>query len=507
MKTKKILSILTALIVAIMFFAPIASMAATVTVTGDVQGRTFEVYKLFTLTPKTDNYYYTWDDTTTKAKDYMTTLKYDGTNLITDEYQAVEYLSGFDSDSLDLANFAKEFAANVEHDSTITAGTPVTLTDGYYLLYDTGAKNPVSSAMLVTVTGEKVNVTLKAETVEVKKEADAQTAFVGEEINYTVTTKVPNTVGFDLNTYVFKVTDTMSSGLTYNSEDGVGVTVQVGTINDAEEFVEEKTLVWGKDYVETFAPATNSLEVDLNKYLKTAQADFGKTIKITYSATVNSNAVDTSAGENSVKITYSNNPNSTSQGIETPEKVVDVYTYSINFTKKSPFGVNLPGATFKLQYNDNGTYKYVVVAENGDISLTTNADDAEVYTSDAAGLFAIEGLKAGDYKLVEITAPEGYDLPNFESFNFSINHTEGTKTATLVSNLEGAPADYLDITDETFDYADASNRDAFDAIVLNAKASILPSTGGVGTTIFTVVGISLMVAAAVVFVVRNRKED
>ena len=180
-----------------------------------------------------------------------------------------------------------------------------------------------------------------------------------------------------------------------------------------------------------------------------------------------------------------------------------MYTYAIDFTKKNTAGTVLSGAEFVLRLED-GTY---ATFDNNGVFTGTVAtrEEATVLTSDANGKVAISGLKAGTYTLVETKAPDGYSVPNFE-FTFTIDQVlkaDGT--------LETASFDYITDKDNTAAkgyMTDSTSQSASFAIdVLNAKEGALPTTGGMGTTIFTVVGISIMAVAIVALVARNRKND
>lgn len=520
MKTlKKLFTILAIILVAVMAFAPAKSFAAegdlTITVTGDVAGRTLSVYKLFdlTVTGTTENpvYNYSWAGA---SEAFFTSKGYDTVAKATD------YLKGFENNSTELTRIAEEYyaycvannvAATVASTTIAADATQAVFTvpgQGYYLVYDetasVGTGRAIAAAMLSNVT-ENTTVALKAEKTTVDKKivesdgskVEGTSANVGDKIDFAVTSKVPNVVGYD--SYTFVVTDTLSKGLTLN--DSVAVTIDGVAYTDFT-----KTSVKNTD-----GTTTLTITFDATKFAA-LKDKIGKEIVITYSATVNSNAVETGDNTNSVKITYSNDPNTTGTGETTPD-IVHVYTYKIDFTKKNTAGVALNGAKFILKLAD-GTYATFdtngvflgAVEKRTDATVlvsagTTTIDDEEV----PLGKIAISGLKAGTYTLIETEAPEGYSVPNFE-FTFTISQTlkaDGT--------LETASFDYTTDTNNTAAkgyMTDATATSASFAIdVLNAKEGALPTTGGIGTTIFTVVGIVVMAAAVVALVAHNRKND
>ena len=508
-KLKKIFTFLAIILVAIVAFSPVQSLAAdgdlTITVTGDVAGRTLSVYKLFdlTVTGTQENpiYNYSWAGASEEFFAQLTDA--DGNNLgLTTVAKATDYLKGFENDSTALTKIAEEYysycktnlinatvsSTTIEADDTSAEFTVPG--QGYYLIYDEtgtiGTGRAIAAAMLSNVT-ENTTVALKAEKTTVEKEADKTTAAVGETVNYTVISKVPNVVGYD--SYEFVVTDTLSKGLTLNDD----IKVSIG----GEEYT-----ALTKDIVKN-GNGTTTLTVTFKPtdFAKLTNK-IGEEIKVTYSATLNKDAATILDNTNEVKITYSNDPKTDGKGETTPD-IVHVYTYKIDFTKKNTAGETLPGAKFVLKLADG---KYATFDANGVFTGTVaTQEEATVLVSDDNGKIVISGLKAGSYTLIETEAPAEYSIPNFE-FTFTISqdfNTDGTlKTATFdyTADVDNTAAKGY-MTDLT------STSASFAIDVLNAKEGSLPTTGGIGTTIFTFVGIAVMAVAVVALVAHNRKND
>lgn len=560
MKTnlQKIIAMLVALLLVATVFAPLSSLAADdeetttykITVTGDdLAGRTISIYKLFNITVSSDGTYtYDWENLTATQGFfaqyvYKTTTDSEGNSVqlyLTTALEATEYLKTLST--TELTALAEEFYTYCKNNNfsavdTKTAEEDATSLDftvssiGYYLVYDETTQlfdgQARSAAMLENVTGS-ATVELKADTVEVEKTADKESAEIGEKVTFTVTSEVPNLTGYD--SYTFTVTDTLSKGLTlttgtaYDDEGNeyttydVAVKIKYTTTNsetDETENVEET-------YTDFTVSATTDSETgettlviafDANKFVENLSEKVGATIEITYSATVNSNAATYNESSNKVKITYSNDPKTDGTGT-TEEDIVYVYTYTVNFTKKNVNGDLLSGAEFYLtktvtETDEDGnettaTYYYKYDTTNG-VSWVASKTDATKLTSGSDGTFTINGLKEGTYTLVEVKAPEGYSLPGFDGFTFTISgeDTDGD------GKLDTATFDY--ISDKTIDAATGYVADvtgstaAFSVIVLNATDGYLPETGGIGTKIFYTVGIVVMISAAAVLVVRNRK--
>lgn len=520
MKTlKKLFTILTIALVAIMAFAPAKSLAAdgdlTITVTGDVAGRTLSVYRLFnlTVTGTAENpvYNYTWANGSEAFFAQLTDAE--GNNLgLTTVAKATDYLKGFANNSTELTKIAEDFYTYCTSADPVISAVARTTVDaeatsvdftvngqGYYLVYDEttslGEGRAISAGMLQNVT-TNTTVAIKADVTKVEKEAGKETAFVGENVPFTVTTKVPNLVGYE--TYTFTVIDTMSKGLDFKNDVKVTIDgVEYKALTD--EGVTQYTVTSSKDS-ET-GKTTLTIAFTPAEFVKLADK-IGKDIVITYSADLNSDAAVELDNTNNVVIRYSNDPDSTGTGT-TPPDIVHVYTYKIDFTKKNTAGTVLPGAEFILKLSDG---KYATFDANGVYTgSVAERESATTLVSDKNGKIAVSGLKAGSYTLIETKAPEGYGIPNFE-FTFTISQTlneDGT--------LDTASFDYT--TDVTNNAANGYMTDktstsaSFAVDVLNAKEGALPTTGGIGTTIFTVVGIAVMAVAVVALVARNRKND
>lgn len=235
-------------------------------------------------------------------------------------------------------------------------------------------------------------------------------------------------------------------------------------------------------------------------------------VTIEYTAVLNSKAeIGLPGQENKVKLEYSNNPNATGDGTtkpgdtgETPEDKVIVFTYELDTTKVD--GIDntkkLENAEFKLYRMNGSTKEYVKVDANSKVAgWTDTAADATTLISDTNGLFKVIGLDDGTYYLEETKAPSGY--------NKLTNAVEVVITATTVNNQtwSSTPADALTKLDVTAG-GNAGTGDVATGIasinIANNKGSTLPSTGGIGTTIFYVLGGTLVVGSGVALVTKKR---
>lgn len=291
--------------------------------------------------------------------------------------------------------------------------------------------------------------------------------------------------------------DTLSDGITYDKDDNLDSVVIES--NGKTYNIPKDSLKYTIDT--TDLESQNSFVVnipDVKACAKDAGFDLndGATITVTYTAHLNEKAaVNTEGGStsniNKVYLTYSNNPKDESSVGQTPESKVCVYTYQLNNTKlaESEYGVPLKGAGFRL-YSDEAC------AEEQEVKLykkdnfyypikdaTDKAQDAVEMFSDEHGQFNVKGLDAGTYYLRETKTPDDYSACADKKIVISATHTEYNVALSGESNLNNK--------------------------IINIKAGgiTLPSTGGIGTTLFYVVGGGLMVAAIVLLVTKKRMEN
>ena len=355
---------------------------------------------------------------------------------------------------------------------------------GYYLVYLPDAVAVQSS--LVTVNGNNSVVNIKSEIPTVEKEADVDSAQIGQVVKFTVTTKVPDTSAYT--NYVFKVNDTLSDGLTFVqdangtplAENNLPVKVTIGT--DGTEVSMDATL-----YVYL-------LTLDLSDEVTDAQAKIGQDITITYYAKLNSNAVITNS-KNEVEIVYSNKPGTDQTGTTIPdiEKVptfpIQIHKYETGKDREYlagakfelyPDNKGLPGDTAIKVTGSNGKY---TVAEDQSDTATTEMETVATSIDSAGYNLYVNGLKAGTYWLVETDAPEGFNKVK--------------DPIKVVITLDGEE-------DYKLTVGDKEQQDKI-AEVENKKGSMLPETGGIGTVLFTGIAVVLILGVGASFVVSRKR--
>ena len=334
-----------------------------------------------------------------------------------------------------------------------TSSTSSPLTNGYYYITTT-----TGTAVAITSTNPDVTVTDKNVVPTIEKiitdassvDAAGKNALAqkGTVVNYKVTISVKN----GAKGYVFH--DTMGTGLTYNSDISIKV---------------DETEVLYSNYTPTTAGDTITISFN-DDYIKTL---VGKDIVITYSAIVTNDAPSTAPDKNSAYLSYGDEGSNN----KTPESETNVYNAKITVTKKD--GKNtvdttddsvLSGAGFKLKNADDKWYKL----DGATVSWVDSKADGTEYTSDGSGVVpAFTGLADGTYTLVETTTPAGFN-------------TAADTTITIAAS----------------DYSVTNLEQTTD--VINNKGAELPATGGIGTTIFYIVGAVLVLGAVVLLVTKKR---
>ena len=489
-------------------------------------GKTVNAYKMFSATVSGDGgskaVSYTLTD---EWKPFFKNSTASGLTGATDENvndKANDYVSKLkDEDLVAFATKASNWAQTKTNSITADATAMVsadatngsytaTFTDldyGYYVVAVPGATLANASgqyATLVSVDSTNVNTDIKGDLPTVDKKVqvdgtgkDATDAKIGDTLTFTLTSTIPDMSAYD--TYTFNFKDTLSQGLTFGQV--TSVTVE-GVTNP---------LTVNTDYtVTTPTVSDNTLTVAMKDFKAKQQANAGKKITVTYTATLNENAVVGGAGNvNSAKIQYSNNPSTNGTGESEPSKV-RVFTYGFTVDKYTgdeytDKARRLAGAEFTLapkndtdstaisfvqvSAGDGTTNAVYRVAKTGEEGATTTI------ITPASGKVVFQGLKNGEYTLTETKAPAGYNKlasaigVKVNGQNNGTDTMNATVTITYNNNNNGSNYDQT-----------ASNGVI---PVQNKSGAILPGTGGMGTIAFTVIGV-LVIALGVAWTLKRK---
>ena len=336
-----------------------------------------------------------------------------------------------------------------------------------------------------------------------------QTVSIGDTVTYTLTVFIPD-YPTNASNPVLKVSDTLRSALTYGGNNTVLVKLGENEVTEDNNYsFTDAERLEGKAFEIVF---TNSF----------ALAHGGKTMTISYTATVAetaSNANDVL--KNTATLTYSSNPYA--EELKTKDSSRNVYTYKTVINKVNSKGGSLTGAEFKLTKKVNSADQTMYFkADNATNTFTYNstADSTTsgytpTLTIGTNGNLTIVGLDEGTYTLTETKAPEGYVIPQGSiTFTIANDETEGGSLANLGTDTKvTTTGDNKLYSTDSFkeDKGYSCSGDSLTIIVQNISEDeadfTLPSTGGMGTLIFTVGGLFVMAGAVVLAVVMYKKKN
>lgn len=469
---------------------------------------------------------------------------------------ALEAVAGTDKTDTDRLEVIERFA-NLDSEPFLSGKdtTYLNVPAGYYLIKDKdGSLNGTNEAYtlyVATVVNNELTISPKAgiptpdkKIVEGNDKVSTNEASIGDEVNYEITGTMPSNIDA-YTTYYYMFTDTLSKGLTYKEN---SIKVTVNDVDVTSYFYKEV----GK-YNETTGTTIEVGILDLKALSLLTDPAVGNITKdtkvvLTYTATLNENAVIAGDGNpNDVKLSYSNDPNNSGDGSVTPPEnpdkptpehptgespKIEVVTYTTELTilKTDEDNKFLPGVEFTL--TGDGVNIVLVTEEifkeaadgeywklkDGTYTTTapTVADDETDNTADydsvdtkytktvgvvakgngetktdvvgtvqADGTVTFSGLGAGEYTITETKTLPGYNTIEPIVFTLTFN----AETKTFVS-------DNASVT--------VGEDNMLDTSIVNQKGSLLPSTGGIGTTIFYVVGAILVIGAGILLVAKKR---
>lgn len=486
---KRVVSTLLALVLVLALAGTAAAAGeGSITIDNAVKGKTYTIYRIFDLDSHSEDY---------QALNYKVSAKWtaffeegaEGLNYVDiDELGYVTWKENASAADFAAKAIAFAKAQNIANDGQKTADSSTVaftvLELGYYLVQsDLGALCSLDTTMPSVTIKEKNS----EPTVEKKVKEDSTGAF-GEtndaDIGQTVEFKTTITV-VDGQPKGYVLHDTMSAGLTFNK---TTVEVEIG----------ERILTAGTDYTLVTEGLNDGCTFEV-RFIDDKDGEGNATgshalkpndvVTVTYSATVNANAVVGDKGNpNTTKLNYTEGSTTTK---ETPESKTYTYVWEfdvLKYTMKKNEETSLAGAKFKLYKEVNGVKNYVIVDESNKVtSWTTDEEAASVFTTPDDGSFTISGLDADTYYLEEVEAPAGY------------NKLAAPVKVTITASINAA----TNVGTSTVTY-DGNSTDTGTVKIENKTGVELPSTGGVGTTIFYVIG-GLLMAVAVVLLVTKKK--
>ena len=404
------------------------------------------------------------------------------------------------SDSDKLAVIEKYVDLSTTPVGTVTNGNYVEVVGGYYLIKDKDGSLSGSEPYTTYIVSVAGNVTIKPKSNDVpefnKKLKDTNDTAgdvsgwqdsadydIGDYIPFRLQGTVPADYA-SYSTYYYAFHDVEEAGLTF---DPSSVEVHLGDENGTpipDTYYTVATKTSG-----TLSDTECTFEIVFSDLKTVPGVTAGSTITVTYKSMLNENAVLGEQGNvNKAKLEYSNNPHDNGKG-ETPWDNVIVFTYKVVVNKVDQSNVPLDGAEFTL------TKK----VKNGTDVVKTMTVDTHSKTQ-----FTLTGLDDGEYTLTETKTPTNYNTIDPITFKVTAEHTITWETESRDSILTSLSGNKVsgEIT-----FTPSKTNGTLTTDVVNKIGTTLPGTGGIGTTLFYVIGGGLMVAAVVLLITKKRMEN
>lgn len=493
---KKFKLLLAAFVATLFAFVGGNAFAYTITVDNVADNHTYEAYQVFS------------GDLASDGKTLSNIQWGSGVTPFTfkekSEASAIaEAISGQEADSADAKALSKVAGANLttpaataessNGQAVLTVSAP-----GYYLVKDKDAsqdgKDAAYTRFMMEVVGD-VTAQVKNDKPSVQKKVketndstgettdwqDSADYDKGDVVPFQLKATLPKHIA-DYDHYYVEFTDTLSAGLTF---DKITLVKADGkTLSEGEYTVNTTENTDGTTTLSVIITDVKKVNPNINKDDK---------VIVEYNATLNDKAVLGSEGNpNSVELTYSNNPNATGDGTskpadtgKTPKDTVKVFTYQTIINKVDQNGNALSGAEFTLvKKNKDGSTKNVDVVKNAEGTS-----------------FTFKGLDAGDYVLKETKTPDGYN-----TIEECRNGGQGIEFSIVSDYSKKDGLQSLKVTGTDREFAPDLSTGSLTAKIVNRKGSLLPSTGGMGTTILYIIGSILVLVAAVLLITKKRMD-
>lgn len=503
-KMKKVMALLLSLVMvlamSVVAFATEegSTTSGTYTITAPATSHQYEIYQIFTGDLH--------EGTLSNLKWGKNGKETEGTAVAADVVTALTGVTGKSFNEI-LAVVEPYANLNSTPIATVTNGATYEAVAGYYLIKD--KDNSVTGTDSYTLYIVKVvgNVTIDPKSdvpsfeKKIKDTNDTEGTTTGwqDSADYDIGDNVPfkleGTVAANYaqyKQYYFAFHDNEEEGLSFN-KDSVRVYV------DNTEITEGYTVVDNPADGCTFEVVFNDLMAAAEEYNFTVGG--GSKIRVEYTSKLNEKAkIGKEGNVNSASLEFSNNPNQEQGGTpdtgNTPWDNVIVFTYKVVVNKIDSSKKPLAGAAFELSKKVNDGYTRVAL-----VNATQNTEGKYTLSNETVTKFEWKGLDDGDYMLTEVITPAGYNTIAPIKFTVNADHTitwEGENRNTILTSLTGNAA----TGDITFTANDDKTELATN--VVNNKGSELPTTGGMGTTIFYVVGSILVLGAAILLITKKR---
>lgn len=492
---RKLTSLLLALVMVFALAVTVAADETTTTPTGSItisnaaKGETYTIYKLFDATVSEDGKSIAYTGKIPESLNPYFTADTNGYISATGAAKEGENMS----DGLKTALKAWTETATVTAKAT-SDGSALNfkgLAFGYYVVTTTQGNQVIS----VDSTMPDVTIVDKNSSApkDLSKTADSDNVSIGDTVTYTVRFKTSNYYGAgeDAKEIVsYNIEDTLPDFLSdvkvtsiIVDNDGNDTTTD-DRADVTDQFAKKKIVIDWYDEVNS-------------KFLY----NNGATVTITYTAKVTEKAaIDGNGNTNKVTVTWTTK-NGTVPGPGELKQEETIYTYAIALKKVNNKGTALPGAVFQFPFyvqttpDANGAYIYA--------GTTPGEGLTNLITTPDSGVIVVKGVKSGTYEIKEVTAPAGYNKLTAPVTVEAVKTSQTSTHTTVYLDENGNTTNTQ--TEKTIEVnVDIETIAATAVVVVNKAGTELPSTGGMGTTVFYVLGAVLVVGAGVLLVTKKR---
>ena len=492
---RKLASLLLALVM--VFALATTAFAQDVTVTGGTgsitisnaaKGETYTIYKLFDATVNADGSSIAYTGNVPDSlTDYFTA---DANDYISATPAAKEGENMSEGLKTALKAWTETATAAATAESDGSALNFKGLEYGYYVVTTSQGKQLISVDS--TTPNAKIVDKNSSTPTELSKTANNKDVSIGNTVTYTVSFKTSNYYGAGTEAkeiVSYTIEDTLPDFLT---------SVNVTSISVDNVVIHDQTGA---------TPQFNNKKIVIKWYDEANKKflyDNGATVTITYTAVVTDKAtIDGEGNTNNVTVTWTTKGSAEPDPNNKIDTKETIFTYAIALKKVNNKGVALPGAVFEFPFyvkstaDANGAYIYA--------GTTAGAGLTNQITTPASGEIVVKGVKSGNYQITEFKAPDGYNKLTAPVTVKASKTGETTTQTTVYLDKDGNVVDESAKVTEV--KVDIDTIAATAVVVVNKAGTELPSTGGMGTTIFYILGSILVVAAVVLLVTKKRMSD
>lgn len=550
---KRFAAITSASLLAACAVAPVTTSAVDITIIPGsssivIANHTFEAYQIFTggLDSTTNTLTNVqWGDDIDSAK-FITALNTNKTELGISEIASSSSAATVAEELAKITNAEgaadkAKLLANIVNDSLKESPTPATSNDagqitgldpGYYFVKDAsnsgiGAED-AKTRFILKVT-DSVSVPIKTDAPSLEKKikhnetgewGDVGDNQIGDTVEYRIATTVPNISDFD--TYKYVIRDNMEPGLSYKGVTKITYVTSGNTtenvIYGGDESVSNTNISIKTGDYKSDDDYEEDFYVDFN--LKSLNIPAGSTIYTYYEAVLNGSAEVSTGADNDVHndneafLTYSNNPNQSGEGNnhstnDTEKDIVYDWTFAFDASKVNGSANNSPlgGASFSLYEGTSSDATPLVFVETVDgIDYYRIATESDTVTTDVI-ITSTEDGRTATFRILGLDDATKYTIKEIAPPSAEFNSCPDVVIDPLTAQYNQVGSDLTSLTAKITQGTVVNDNASNSVEIVNNKGSVLPGTGGIGTTVFYLGGGAMAAVAGIYLISKKRMKN